>query len=640
MKLKKIFTLLFITLGILYTFLWENTKEIPSLKEIHTNLYDLCLPDDVSLTVMQRIKRVVYREVIWHKIKSNKALMAMLEPIKDLKNHLPTNIREEFDDVVSQGFFNVSPDRQDAFRRAVLKNADPDLRMNLVKLHKTWLYIIYSMPLTHEIADIPEKPKTRVHDIRLNLPPSKLKIQGSEIVHEEGEIDYLIIGSGPAGSVIAHELAKHKDGARVVLLESGSFVKPLSTLTELASDLIESENKRHDSMSGIIIRNGATVGGGTTVNLDLAFSPLLPQIKEKLKSWVEDKRLPNHFFHQSGSDWYKLEAAYQWVTAHVLTRTVSENEINKNNQLLKDGSPQARTYDLNSRKPLGDPSEILKISATEAFIVPALKGGRSYKGHLSLISDAKVKVIDWQNNQGRIQATGVRFTFQAPLNRPYVEQDHNHLTPIQGKEYILRAKNIIVSAGTLGSAEILLRSKIPNDNIGKGVILHPSMGIIGRFDREISVHEGLSASVYAPAADGGYFFEAMKAEPGFVALLHPGNGGEIIRTLQNYKKLGGFGIMLIDSVNSENRVVIDPNKDKTEVIYQLSSEDKNRFKEAIKSAVSILFQQGAREVLIPTTENIFEEGQGAYFTSIHQAEQAINKLDLLPFLNFGAVPDN
>ncbi len=605
-----------------------------TLKEVHKNLFDLYFPSDASLSTVQQMKRRFYREVVWHKVKDNKELMVLLNPIKHLKGQLSNEILSEFKDIVDYGFKKAGPKRQDEFSRRVMQTGTPKQRKYLFRLRQTWLYIIYSIPLVNEIAGVSLERDHPVHDVEMNLPPSKLRFEGSEIFHEDGPVDYLVIGSGAAGSVIAHELTRQIPEARVVLVESGAFVKPRSTFTELSSELMEANNDRRNTGGGIIIRNGKTVGGGTTVNLDLAFSPLLPQIKSRFQEWMKEGRIPEIFFHEKDVDWQKLQFAYEWVKDHVYTRQITDAEINKNNRLLKDGHPLAQVYNLNQRKPSFHKGEILKISSTEAFILPALRGGSQFKGNLSLIPDAKVVQINFEDRNNSKKATGANIVFRAPLKKDYVAADINGFGNVEGKNYTIRAKNVVVSAGALGSAEILLKSDLNNDAIGRGIIIHPSMGILGQFEHEINGHEGLSASVYAPSSDGGYIFEAMTAEPQFIALIHPGSGVDRIRTLLNYKKLGGFGIMLVDSVNKNNRVVLNHYTGSSEIIYAINASDKLRIREGLKKGVNILFSQGAKEVLIPTAENIYEKDRFEPFTSPSQANKAIDRLQLVEGLNF------
>src|SRR6185369_3363887 len=86
-----------------------------------------------------------------------------------------------------------------------------------------------------------------------------------------GEMDELIIGSGPAGSVLAHELARA--GHRVLLVDQGPFVLPGSMDTRKPPQLEESGGVRFSTSGSVAFRSAETVGGGTTVNIDLAFPP-------------------------------------------------------------------------------------------------------------------------------------------------------------------------------------------------------------------------------------------------------------------------------------------------------------------------------------------------------------------------------
>ena len=113
----------------------------------------------------------------------------------------------------------------------------------------------------------------------------------------------------------------------------------------------------------------------------------------------------------------------------------------------------------------------------------------------------------------------------------------------------IRARQVILSAGALGSATILLRSKVPNDQIGRGAVLHASMPVMGLFDRTIDALSGTQASVFVDdyLVPEGFALEAMSAEPLYAAIMSPGPPRHSFEMLMSYRNLAGFGVMLIDT---------------------------------------------------------------------------------------------
>jgi choline dehydrogenase-like flavoprotein len=165
---------------------------------------------------------------------------------------------------------------------------------------------------------------------------------------------------------------------------------------------------------------------------------------------------------------------------------------------------------------------------------------------------------------------------------------------------------VVLSAGSLGSPTILLRSGISNDQIGRGLILHVSMPIIGRFDHPIDALSGTQSSVYVDdeLVKNGYALESMSAEPLYAAVMSPGPAMHTFDMVKSYRYLAGFGVMLIDTPSPENRVTLDAQGEPL-IEYKLSDPDKDRFRRAVAQAVRIMFLAGAKEVYLPTTENIF-----------------------------------
>jgi hypothetical protein len=112
------------------------------------------------------------------------------------------------------------------------------------------------------------------------LPASRLvyDARNKELREEDGHaIDVLIVGSGPAGSVLAHEL--RRGGRRVLLLERGSFLVPGSMETRLIDGLLDNKTTVD---GGIRVHNGVAVGGGTAVNVDLCFAPTSDEIRTRI----------------------------------------------------------------------------------------------------------------------------------------------------------------------------------------------------------------------------------------------------------------------------------------------------------------------------------------------------------------------
>lgn len=221
-----------------------------------------------------------------------------------------------------------------------------------------------------------------------HLPESRLLFDAAknELVEKDGHpIDVLVVGSGPAGSVLAHEL--RRGGKRVVLLERGSFVVPGSMETRLVEDLIET---RTSANGAIRIRNGMAVGGGTQVNVDLCFAPTSETIRKKIEGWRAAGAIGRDEFTQP-----ELAREYEWVKRSIGTRTLSEEEINLNNRALWDGAKMTglhpKLYNLNTYAPGMSPSPVTdKRSAEDQLLIAALEDTNN---PLGMVPDADVRRV-------------------------------------------------------------------------------------------------------------------------------------------------------------------------------------------------------------------------------------------------------
>lgn len=460
------------------------------------------------------------------------------------------------------------------------------------------------------------------------LPPTKLRYDAAkkEIARADGEIDYLIVGSGPAGSVLAHEL--RRGGKRVVLIERGPLTAPGAMETRLVDELKENGGTRSSTDGAMFIRNGNAVGGGSLVNVDLCFAPTLPSIKFKIDQWRAEGRIAADDFTPQ-----ELEKAYAWVKAAIGTRILSESEINPNNRTLYDGAKALgltpKLYDLNTYPPGKSPYPVTdkRSSATE-LVFKALNDAQN---PLSLLPDAEVRRVIFDGARAR----GVELVVRKPFDVSGVIADPNRLAIAPGTTLTIRAKTVILSAGALGSPAILLRSGVKNDQIGRGVVTHASMPTLGLFDKTIDALSGTQASVFVDdkLISDGFALEAMSAEPLYAALMSPGPALHSFEMLQSYRNLAGFGTMLVDTPSPANRVFLDSNGE-PQVDYTLSDADKVRFRRGIATAVRAMFHAGATKVFLPTTEDILGSSDGVLrpviLTDIKQADLVERNLKFIP----------
>src|SRR4051812_22817396 len=159
-------------------------------------------------------------------------------------------------------------------------------------LREAFLSVIWDLPIAVPLTGI-QIPTTFVSNPQLyakinypKIPPSWLTYDAGTktIKAKNGVIDYVVIGSGPAGATMAHEL--QRAGKKVVLVEQGPWVVWGSMDTMSYSKLMFANDTATTANNSVVVRSGQAMGGGTTVNIDLAFSPLEATIQSRIANWI------------------------------------------------------------------------------------------------------------------------------------------------------------------------------------------------------------------------------------------------------------------------------------------------------------------------------------------------------------------
>ncbi|KAH9819812.1 long-chain-alcohol oxidase FAO4A-like [Teratosphaeria destructans] len=440
-------------------------------------------------------------------------------------------------------------------------------------------------------------PKTPVHDSPpgtffpftfVQIPPS------SAAEPETIETDVVIIGSGCGGAVAAKTLAEA--GLRVIVTDRSYYWPPehlpMSEVEGTSHMFIEGAALQSDEGS-IAILGGSAWGGGGTIN----WSASLQTQGMVRREWAQKFGLP-HF--TSSAFQADLDAVCQRMGAGT-----SAIEHNKGNRALLDG---ARKLGWNVEPvPQNTGGEAHncgyctlgcgscgKKGPTETFLPDAAKAGATF------LEGFDVRQVLFSEAKGSERvATGVRGVWTGrDSNGGVAGRDRTK------RDVIIKAPRVIVSAGTLASPLVLLRSGLKNPHIGRHLHLHPVSFTTATWDEDVRPWEGpiLTAVVHEfENLDGdgyGPKLEATTMLPGLFLPLLPWKGGMQYKELcAKMKKMTGYISLTRDRYGG--RVYPDPVDGRVRVQYNPSKYDRKHILEGVIRLAEIMYVEGAREISAP-----------------------------------------
>lgn len=433
-----------------------------------------------------------------------------------------------------------------------------------------------------------------------------------------GELDYIIVGSGIAASVIAYELVKAQK--KVLMIEKGPFALLGSMETMSNFHFLDSEGLRPDVAGNVCFFNGQGLGGGGTVNMNIFIPNDEPFVKHRLDSWHKRGLIPEDLWTLE-----QIKAASAWVESILQPREVTLDDVDSNNQHIALGASvlgiSYKMHKLTTYSENDCPYEVTnKKSNLERFIVPSLLESTP----LSILPNCEVTDIRIKNNT----AFGVKCEMKKPWIQKGVLNDPYSWQIPQGTKIKIKAKKVILAAGNLGSTALLLKNKkIENINKGKGIIAHPAFPVMALYDQALKSHGSVSGVYIDEFINKTYednkpnfLIETSQGNSSLGAILTPGDPNEVGDSVENLIFEGGGAVVLFDTVSDKNQIKLDM-CNRPQIHYELSPQDKERAIEGICHLIDILLSAGAKKVIFSTHEDILNNNNKSGFNVITDRSQ-------------------
>jgi choline dehydrogenase-like flavoprotein len=403
----------------------------------------------------------------------------------------------------------------------------------------------------------------------------------------ELSVEVCIIGSGCGGATAAWTLANA--GKEVLVLEEGGDYTGLA-LTQrdgaMYDRLYMERGGRATSDLSIAVLQGRVLGGGGVINA----CDVVPLTDPLLRHWQTRYGLTDFSPEQLAT--YRARAL-----TDLSANLPREDEINANNDLLRRGAGQLGWRGeimLHNRVGcagtgtclIGCPLNVKKNPRFVA-IPAAVEAGARFL--------LRARAVRIEGGSGELKTLHVRA----------LDAGGHH----EQASFIVRAKVVVLAANAIASAELLLRSGLGNEHVGRHLSLQPQLPVSALFDREVRFFRGIPQAFAVTEHErideesglGGFRIESIGGTPGIVASMLPTLGHEGKAVMARYPNLAAVLCLVPDGSNG--RVRLEPSG-RMRIDYATPDEQKQRYRSAATAAARLFFAAGAREVHVATTPPI------------------------------------
>lgn len=397
-------------------------------------------------------------------------------------------------------------------------------------------------------------------------------------------VEVLVIGSGCGGATAAWELAL---GGRDVLVleEGGDYTGPKLTQRDGAmyDQLYMDRGGRTTSDLSVSVLQGRVLGGGGVINA----CDVVPMSDAVARHWQTKHGLTD-FAPE------RLAPFRARALEDLSANTPVEEQLNRNNRILREGAQR-----LSWRGEVMQHNRVGCVGAGTCLIGCSFdrkKNPRFVAIPAALEAGARfftrARAVRIDDASGELK----RVTVRRLDGKGYHE----------GERFTVKAKAVVLAANAIASAQLLLRSGLGNEHVGRHLSLQPQLPITAVFPDEVRFHRGIPQSYAVTEFEQdehpehgwwGYRIEAISGTPGIVASLLPEPGEPGTERMKQYTRLAASLLLAPDA--PQGRVRVEPSG-RLRVEYAFTDEQRARYRDAVRAAARLYFAAGASEVYVPS----------------------------------------
>jgi len=472
---------------------------------------------------------------------------------------------------IPQPFTRMSPAQRERCLRGWARSRIAQRRKAFQALKRLTTVTHYTTPGTAHAIGYPGP---------LGPPPSTPKPLRPVVITTDTTLncDAVIVGSGAGGGVVAAELAAA--GKDVIVLEKGGYRNEADFTHqegEALATMYDAGGLLATRDLGLVILQGATLGGGTVIN----YTTSLPTPDAVRHEWARDHGLP----HFESAEYARSLAA---VAQRLGVNTDHAKPSARDRVLIRGLEQLGWHHGLL-------PRDVRGCTQDDAC---------GYCGFGCRCSAKQSTLITYLQDAA---ARGTRIVVDCDVRRVTLERGMATGVEARAGRYAVRvhAKTVVLAAGSVHSPALLLRSGVRLPALGRHLALHPATAVLADMEEAVRPWTGTVQAHYSDQfadldAGCGCEFETAPIHPSLQALAAPWESAVQHRDrMARLPHTALVGILLRDrfgggqvSVDRDGAAVVD---------YHLSRYDRAHLRRAIAGAAELLEAAGggAREIWLP-----------------------------------------